>query len=108
QVSTRSRSLWATFFRPRLPGAARRAPGLITLALGAAALCLPVSAKVLMTQDEALLAAFGPDRPPARRTVFLTDDQAERIRALSGTPPASRIVVYYTGGPDPNAPLTAF
>jgi len=81
---------------------------LIQIAVGTAMLCAPASAKVLMTQDEALASAFGAATPPTRRTAFLTEDQAERVRALSGTSPGSRIVIYYAGGPDPSAPLTAY
>lgn len=61
-----------------------------------------------MTQQEALAAALGPGAPPERGTAYLTDEQAGRIQALAGTAAGSRIVVRYTGGPDPNRPLTAY
>jgi hypothetical protein len=64
--------------------------------------------KVFMTQEEALEAALGSSSARERRTAYLTEEQAGRIEALAGTAPTTRIVVSYTGGPDPNHPLTAY
>jgi hypothetical protein len=63
---------------------------------------------VLLSQGEALALVFGGADAAERRTAYLTDEQAGRIAREAGTPPSTRAVVYYAGGPDPNRPLTAY
>ena len=67
-----------------------------------------MTAKVFLTQEEALKLAFPEPASPERRTAYLTADQAERIREAAGTTPPARVVVYYAGGADPNRPITAW
>jgi len=64
-------------------------------------------AKVFLSQEEALALAFG-SAAPERRTAFLTEEQAGQAAEAAGSPLASRVVVYYVGGPDPNQPSAAF
>jgi len=73
----------------------------------AAAAWAPAPAKVLLSQEEALKLAFA-GAPAERRTAYLTDDEAARAAAAAGSELPSRVVVYYTGGADPNAPELAF
>jgi len=60
-----------------------------------------------MTQDEAMRAAFGSGRPPERRTAFLSDEQAERVREMTGTAPSTKLVVSYVAGSGPSQ-VTAY
>jgi Na+-translocating ferredoxin:NAD+ oxidoreductase RnfG subunit len=56
----------------------------------------PAFAGVLMTQDEALAQAF-PEAEVVRLTEFLQPEQRDRIAALAGSEPGSRLVVRYRG-----------
>jgi FMN-binding protein len=67
-----------------------------------------LSAKVFLSQEEALKEVFGPGAAPRRSTAYLTEDEAKRIESAAGTAPSSRVIVYYTGGPDPNRILSVF
>jgi Na+-translocating ferredoxin:NAD+ oxidoreductase subunit G len=57
------------------------------------------SARVLLTQEQALAEAF-PALVPERRTAFLTDEQAKRFEVLSGEPAPTRVVTYYVAARD--------
>lgn len=54
----------------------------LVLALATAA--APAAAQALITQEEALAAAFPAPAEVARETAFLTDDQLGRVRRLAG------------------------
>jgi hypothetical protein len=54
-------------------------------------------ARVFLTQKEALVRVFSPDLPVDRRTVFLTEDQAARVRSVSGGDLDSLVVTFYVG-----------
>ena len=86
----------------------RRTVRVVLLAAALFATAVPASAKIFMTQAEALSLAFGAGATPERKTAYLTEGQAARILASAGTGPSSRVVVYFTGGPDPNRPITAW
>jgi hypothetical protein len=78
--------------RPRRTSAA--------LALGFAAgllLPAPATARVLLGQEEALAEVFPPPARVERKTLFLTDAQAERIERESGERIPGRLVAYYVG-----------
>jgi len=110
-IRSRSTSVTSSSAPPRRGGGKLAARSLGAAACLAAALAISPGvseAKVFMTQEEALAAAFGPSSAPGKKTAYLSDQQAATIRDLSGSAPGSRIVVYYTGGPDPNAPLYAY
>lgn len=108
-VSIRSTSRLATCSRARF--VRRPVSGLGRLAVAALLVVsmasVPAAAKVLLSQDEALGLAFPGDSAKERRTAYLTDDQVSRIRALGGSEPASRVVVYYVGAADANRPAAA-
>ncbi|MBI3449441.1 MAG: FMN-binding protein [Acidobacteria bacterium] len=111
-MSIRSRSvsgICSSASAARGPGflTARRARALLLVPAIAATLWSPAAAKVFMTQDEAIAAAFGPGKAPERRTSFLSDEQAERVRALAGTAPPTKIIVSCTAGTGPDA-VTAY
>lgn len=55
----------------------------------------PVPAKVFMTQEEALKAAFPGGTAPKRETAYLTEEQATEVEKLSGEKLSSRVVTYY-------------
>lgn len=59
----------------------------------------PAAGQVLMTQDEALAAAFPHPAEIRRETAFLTDAQLERARGLAGpgVEIEQGIVTYYAG-----------
>ncbi len=85
------------------------ARGLLGLAV-AAVLCaaaLPAEARVLMTQEAALAAAF-PGKLPERRTAYLTEEQATALERLTGAPPPTRVIVYYVGAGADGAPAVAW
>lgn len=76
----------------------RRLPGAVALGLiVAAAAVAPARARVEMTQDEALRLAFPPPQTVERRTLYLDDAQAERVRAAAGVAIETRVVPYYVG-----------
>jgi hypothetical protein len=79
------------------PAAARAAAVALCAAAVLAAAVHPCLAKVFMTQEEALKAAFPAGVAPQRETAFLTDAQAEAVEKASGQPVASRVVTYYKG-----------
>lgn len=61
---------------------------------------MPVSARVLMTQPEALAAAF-PKAAPTRKTAFLGAEQVKEAARMAQAKVESRIWTYYEGaGPD--------
>ena len=66
--------------------------------VGVALLPSAVTAKVYMTQEEALAVAFPGKSDVRRQTAFLTDDQAALIEKKSGQELSSKIVVFYTAG----------
>ncbi len=88
----------------------RNRPARLTILLIVTALSCSVAieAKVFLTQEEALALAFGEASRAERKTAFLTDEQVQRIKALAGSEPASRVVVYYWGASQAGAPITAF
>ena len=69
----------------------------VVTAAAALAAGAPAAAKVFLTQEEALAAAFDPAAMVERRTAFLTDAQAGRIETRSGTELPSRVITYYVG-----------
>lgn len=81
-------SFWATSFR---------AAALVALALLPvfAGLERPAAARVFLTVDEALRLAF-PGCEVKRQTAYLTAEQLERARQLSGVEVPSALVTYYT------------
>ena len=82
------------------------------LALAALAGALPAgaSAQVLMTQEEALAAAFPAPAVVERRTAFLSDAQLAEARRLAGKDVAveSGVVSYYVGLRDGQAVGAAY
>jgi hypothetical protein len=54
----------------------------------------PAGAKVFLTQAEALRLVFG-ETAPEKRTIYLTEEQAARVRDLSGTEDPRRVIVAY-------------
>ena len=54
----------------------------------------PATARVFLTQEEALKLAFG-GAAVERRTVFLTEAEAKEAARLSGGPPPSGLIVAY-------------
>lgn len=65
--------------------------------VGAFAVVQPVTAQVLLTQDEALELAFGSDASLERRTAYLTDEQVARVTELAGADDGAdqQVVSYY-------------
>ena len=88
------------------PGSSRRprlARGLGIAALAVAALVAapsPARAKVYLTQEEALRAAFPPPAQVERRTLYLSDADAQRIAKEAGSPLGGRVFPYYVGKRD--------
>lgn len=78
--------------RPRRGGASRSA-GLLLVLLGA--LVPPASAKVFLTQEEALALAFPPPVQVERRTAFLAEVDLATVKEKAGTAAASGLVTYY-------------
>ena len=64
---------------------------------GSALFALPASARVLMSQKDALSLAF-PDGAPERRTAFLTDAQAKAVEAAARSKLESKVWTYYVAG----------
>lgn len=81
------------------------AAGLVAAALG---LSRPASARVFATQEEALGRVFIAGKPVERRTAFLTEAQAERIREATGSEPDSRVLTFYVGTRPDGRPATAY
>lgn len=88
---------------PRIP-ALLPAVVVVVVALSAA----PAHARVLLTQEQALALAFGEPGRARRQTAYLTEAQAEAVEKRAGTPPASRVVVYYEGETAAGAARTAY
>jgi hypothetical protein len=82
--------------RARVPllisGTRRPAALAVLLALSGAA-----TAKVYLSQEEALALAFGKDARVERRSAFLTTAEVARVKSDSGGPPPSPLVVSYAG-----------
>jgi hypothetical protein len=89
--AARRTARWTATARRRL--AARVAAALL-LALGVAA--APVSARVLLTQSEALALAFQ-GCEVRRETLYLPAEQVRRARELAGVPVPSALVPVYRG-----------
>lgn len=83
------------------------APAICLLAVLALA-ATHAHSKVYMTQEEALALAFGNADRAQRKTVYLTDAQAEAIEERAGTEPATRVVVYYQGEASGGGRRTAY
>lgn len=81
------------------------AAAIVCLALRAAA----AEAKVFLTQQEALRLAFPAGTQVERKTAFLTPQQQEAARRLSGADhPSSALVTYYVGTRDGQKMGTAY
>ena len=63
--------------------------------------------QLLMTQEDALKSIFPDSQKVTRHTIFLEDDQVEKIQNLARFKLESKIVSYYTDADGKNAP-TAF
>ncbi len=72
---------------------ARLLTGLLALPLLAA----PASARVYVTQEEALRQAFPPPLRVERRVLYLDDEQARRAGERAGAPVEARVIPYYAG-----------
>ena len=68
----------------------------------------PCSAKVFLTQAEALKLAFPDDPEPGRTTAYLSQEQADRVRQLSGEDLPAKVITYYTGAPGKAGVRTAW
>lgn len=64
---------------------------------GSALFALPASARVLMSQKDALSLAF-PGGAPERRTAFLTDAQAKAVETAAQSKLESKVWTYYVAG----------
>ena len=64
---------------------------------GSALFALPVSARVLMSQKDALSLAF-PGGAPERRTAFLSDAQAKAVEEAARSRLESKVWTYYVAG----------
>ncbi len=93
--------------RGRRPAAVRR-----LLAAGAVvvwtALAGAAQARVYATQQEALARLMPPPLEIARRTAYLTEEQARRVEKLCGEKLEYRVVPYYVGTLDGRATTYAF
>lgn len=56
----------------------------------------PCAAKVFLSQEEALRLVF-PGAAPVRTTAYLTEQQAARVKELSGEELPAKVITYYTG-----------
>lgn len=77
----------------------RRRPrgSVLVVALVAAAATFPARARVEMTQDEALRLAFPPPQEVERKTLYLDDAMAAKIKTAAGVGIDVRVVPYYVG-----------
>ena len=89
--AARRAARWAATVRPR---SAARAVAALLLTLGAGA--APASARVLLTQSEALALAFQ-GCEVRRETLYLTAEQVRRAGELAGVPVPSALVPVYRG-----------
>ena len=85
---------------------AGRSARLVILAVGLLSITV-VGGAVLMSQEDALAAAFG-DAEVKRLTEFLDESQVERIEELGGSELDSRVVIRYRGVRDDAAVGTAY
>lgn len=85
------RSAWASAWSSRGPAA------LVVLVALVALVPWAVSAKVFHSQEDALGLAFPDATRVERRTVILTDKQANRIQKLSRAPLDSKIATLHVG-----------
>jgi hypothetical protein len=69
---------------------------LLVAAVVVVAASLTASARVLMTQEQALASAF-PNAKPARQTFFLTKQQLDAARKESGVELNQQLVIRYAG-----------
>jgi len=69
---------------------------LLVAAVVVVAASLSASARVLMTQDQALASAF-PNAKPSRQTFFLTKQQLDAARKESGVELNEQLVIRYAG-----------
>lgn len=108
--------MWQSVTSSDLPGRARggerlraphRRPVLALLVALAALLAAPASGKVFLTLEEALELAF-PGCSIERRTHYLTEDQVQRIEALSGEEVRGAIVHPYVARCDGEVAGTAY
>lgn len=89
---------------PLLIADARRLPALaVFLALAGAA-----SAKVYLSQEEALALAFGKDAKVERRSAFLTAAEVKKVEGEAGGAAPSALVVSYAGTVSGRAVGTAY
>lgn len=96
-------SCWATSSRLRLASAVLA----LALFLGGLGGSRPASAKVFLTVDEALKLAF-PGCEVGRQSAFLTPQQLQRARQLSGVEVPSALVQVYTAKRDGHLVGTAY
>jgi hypothetical protein len=75
----------------------RRSRRAALLAAALAAATGAVSARVYLTQQQAIDLAFPPPHAVERRTLYLSDEQAKRAAERAGVPVESRVVPYYVG-----------
>jgi len=66
------------------------------------------TAKVLLSQKEALALAFPDGIKVERRTAFLTDSQASEVEMEAGSPLGSKVWTYYVGTSSKGAVGTAY
>lgn len=93
--------------RPRR-GLRHAASLLAALLVALAASTGAAPAKVYLTQEQALALAFKDPAAARRRTLYLTDEQADDVTKKAGSPPSSRIVVYYEGEGTGGGQVTAW
>ncbi|HXI04148.1 MAG TPA: FMN-binding protein, partial [Candidatus Saccharimonadales bacterium] len=86
----------------------RAAPLLAALLAALPASTGAASAKVYLTQEQALALAFKDPAAAESRTLYLTDEQVEDVVKTAGSPPSSRIVVYYEGEGTGGGKVTAW
>jgi len=68
----------------------------LLIALALSFVALAASARVLMTQEQALASVF-PNAKPARQTFFLTKQQLDAARKESGVDFKEQLVIRYAG-----------
>jgi len=78
----------------------RRWGAIVMVAIGLHAAAVTASARVLLTQEEALERSFPAPQTNERRTLFLSAAQAEQVVALAGRPLERSVVPYYVGMKD--------
>ncbi len=71
--------------------------GVLMVAIGLHGGATQASAKVFLTQEQALERAFPAPQTRERRTLFLSPGQAQQVVALAGSPLERSVVPYYVG-----------